>query len=109
MKIYQYNLYLFSFSFSSLRIIGAFKSITTETFFLSASSDFPSGPAKPVVNHPHNSKAMNESPIITMFFVSGDLTLSNQERFLFFDFCLFEKVNIFHLLTRLFASSIDRR
>jgi hypothetical protein len=59
-----------------LRIKGAFKSITTETFFFSTSSCLPLGPAKPVVNHPHNSNAINESPIITIFFVSDDLTLS---------------------------------
>ena len=32
---------------------------------------------KPVVNHPHNSNAMKESPMITMFLVPGDFTLSN--------------------------------
>ncbi len=72
--IIDYSLMKIKFSF--LRIIGAFKSITTETFFFSISSCLPSGPAKPVVIHPHNSNAINESPIITIFFVSGDFTLS---------------------------------
>jgi len=73
---YNYIDSLINLNFIFLRIIGAFKSMTTVTFFLSTSSCLPSGPAKPVVNHPHNSNAINESPIITIFFVSGDLTLS---------------------------------